>query len=216
MVTTWDSLDPLAADDGETTKANQALRDYALLGSGRSLKKLCQKYEQLRQAGSDQPPTTRLPTLEQWSKENKWQARVADYDRLLFLERDNLRRRRFQEWEDRSWTVANDLMGKAEQMLKFPLVETVTRDGQTTVSPARWSLDTVSRLTTTADKLARASTGNAEGEPDDLDWLRNLPDGLTPDDLDLIIEEWAAQMMGAAEEFLNPLEPEEDHDDEPE
>ena len=58
-----------------------------------------------------------------------------------------------QPWKTSIEGSAGDAWGiwDANRQLKFPLVETVTRDGQTTVSPARWSLDTDSRLTTTAD-----------------------------------------------------------------
>jgi hypothetical protein len=39
--TAWEALAPR---DGETAKAHAAFLDYVLMGPGRSLKKLCEKY----------------------------------------------------------------------------------------------------------------------------------------------------------------------------
>ena len=204
----WNPLDPLAQVDGESAKANVALRDYALLGGGRSLRLLLERYSTQERgqsegkARAEKPPTTRLATLEEWSAAHKWQARVADYERLRLEERLRRRSEREQEWEDKAWRAANALLEKAEQMLKFPVVETRTKDGQTIVVPARWSVDTIARLAQAADKMARASTG-VESEPkeSDFDWIKSLPEGVSAEDVEFVLDELAAQVLNGLDEI---------------
>jgi hypothetical protein len=214
----WNPLDPLAQVEGESVKANLALQDYALLGGGRSLRLLLERYAAQERgqaegkAGAEKPPTTRLATLEEWSAGHRWQARVADYERLRLAERQARRSEREQVWEDKAWQTANALLEKAEQMLKFPVVETRTKDGQTLVIPARWSVDTIARLAQAADRLARLSTG-AETEPQRVEgeWVKSLPAGVSPQEMEFVLDEIAAQVL----EGLDTLS-EEAHGDEPE
>jgi len=99
--------DPLARREDmsppETARSNAALRDYALMGPGRDLRSLRQKYveqmswwkEQVVQAKAAsesgqppitrvamKPPTSRLNTLLDWSATHEWQARVKRWDEL--------------------------------------------------------------------------------------------------------------------------------------
>jgi hypothetical protein len=61
----------------ETTKAHSAFMDYLLMPeAGRSLRKLHEQYLKRAEQGAD-PPTTRLPTLEGWSRVYTWQARLG-------------------------------------------------------------------------------------------------------------------------------------------
>jgi hypothetical protein len=78
----------------ESARSNAALRDYALMGPGRTLRDLRQKYveqmgwwkEQIKQkAGEGQaekPPTASIQTLFGWSIKYEWQERVARWDIL--------------------------------------------------------------------------------------------------------------------------------------
>lgn len=70
---------------GESKRAHQALFDYCAMGSGRSLRKLCERYR--GQVGGDTlaklPPTVRLPTLESWSSRFDWQNAAEAWDRRL-------------------------------------------------------------------------------------------------------------------------------------
>lgn len=59
----------------ESPKAAQAWADYVALGPDRSLAKLIARYRTVPETS----PTTRLPTLKQWSRDYGWQ------DRLLGL-----------------------------------------------------------------------------------------------------------------------------------
>jgi hypothetical protein len=99
------ALDPsaweaLAQRAGETAKAHAAFLDYVLMGPGRSLKKLCEKYRGWIEGGSrvEKPPTRRLATLETWSTKYDWQARLAAFNE----ERD---RREQEAWEARRKAV---------------------------------------------------------------------------------------------------------------
>lgn len=62
-------------DKKESLKSNQALVDYWMMGPGRSLRKLHQKYIEQTSA---MPPTRHLRTLLGWSTEFQWQDRIAD------------------------------------------------------------------------------------------------------------------------------------------
>ncbi|MHC4195938.1 MAG: hypothetical protein ACYSQZ_08355 [Planctomycetota bacterium] len=78
-MTDFDPEAPLNRIKGESKKAHDALMDYFLMGGGRSLRKLGDKY--VEQASSDyqakEPPTKKQNTLMAWSLRNHWQARVA-------------------------------------------------------------------------------------------------------------------------------------------
>lgn len=72
----WLRTDPLARVEPETLPANNALRDYANMGPGRSLTKLLDRYRSV----SDPCPTKRRPTLVEWSTRFDWQGRVTAHD----------------------------------------------------------------------------------------------------------------------------------------
>jgi len=92
----FDPADPLGRTKGELATAHQALIDYALLGTKRSLQRLARIYvgEEVTEAdkktevwgqlhGEDtvrEPPTKYLRTIENWSVKYAWQDRVALYD----------------------------------------------------------------------------------------------------------------------------------------
>jgi hypothetical protein len=78
-MTDFDNDAPLNRIKGESKKAHSAFVDYFLMGGGRSLRKLGDKYVKL--ASSDhqakEPPTKKKNTLMAWSLRNHWQARIA-------------------------------------------------------------------------------------------------------------------------------------------
>jgi hypothetical protein len=186
----WNPDDPLALAEGESPKANLALNDYALMGAGRSLAGLIQKYAG-RMPGSTSP-TTNLIVLKRWSAADAWQDRVARYD-VLLVERERAAyearwaHRREAEREE-TWQLAQALRDKARKMLEFPLadVEQVTarRPGpggvqhidMTVIKPARWALRDIATMGETAAKLARLSA--------DLPTERLAIEDLTPRDLE--------------------------------
>jgi len=78
-MTDFDPDAPLNRIKEESKKAHSAFMDYFLMGGGRSLRKLGDKY--VKQASSDyqakEPPTKKQNTLMAWSLRNHWQARIA-------------------------------------------------------------------------------------------------------------------------------------------
>ncbi|MEE9401235.1 MAG: hypothetical protein V3V32_04370 [Dehalococcoidia bacterium] len=73
--------DPLIRISGESKRGNQALRDYALMGAGRTLRSLHERYYQQQTSGGlAKPPTINLRTLFDWSQKFSWQNRVAVFD----------------------------------------------------------------------------------------------------------------------------------------
>lgn len=198
----WNPDDPLARTKGESAKANQGLLDYALMGPGRSLAKLADWYNGRGQsvgklgAGSggwvtqSAPPTKRLATLEAWSARFDWQARVGRWQALENAkEREKWEQRR-TEWRERSYDLAGQLAAKAEQMLKFPLVERVVDDtGATIIQPAGWTFGSIPVMASVADKLARQA---ADLDTEMVSYLNKLMEKLdinklAPQQLDRII-----------------------------
>lgn len=69
--------------EGESKDAVIAFNDYARMGLGRSLAKLCERY----QSATETPPTKRLNTLKRWSTDFGWQERVEAYEKVIDVEK---------------------------------------------------------------------------------------------------------------------------------
>lgn len=131
----FDPENPLGRCPGESLRANQALRDYALLGPGRSIRKLLEEYQEqkrvqteykasteksaLRQPGAPPPapPTTRLATLASWSADGQWLDRVAAWEELLDAELQIEWTKRRDEHRQDEWKLRSDLFELAEGIL---------------------------------------------------------------------------------------------------
>jgi hypothetical protein len=171
----WDADNPLARSKGETVKANAALRDYVLMGAGRSLRELHERYRQQTDSGSAAVPTGRLRTLFGWSAKYAWQARLERFEEL---EADRVLatwRERQDEIREREWDATEKLLARAEQMLKYPLTEQIVEDVQTdeeglaykrvvVVAPAGWSQADIARYLKLASDLGRRATQMEDGE----------------------------------------------------
>ncbi len=95
---TWNPADPtetaLLKNRPESPAANQAFKDFILLGSGRNLPRLLEWYKNRPET----PPTRSYDTLRKWSVSYDWPARAARIDLLedkrarneLKLRRDKL------------------------------------------------------------------------------------------------------------------------------
>lgn len=121
---TWASL---AQRDGETKKAHQAFIDYALMGPGRSLRKLCARYRGQAgdEAGTEKPPTRRLTTLGEWSSTYDWQKRIEAWnteqqqvDQAQWEERRRAIREADWEAGEALRELAGDILAQAPQFLK--------------------------------------------------------------------------------------------------
>lgn len=64
---------------------------------------------------------------------------------------------RQREWREKALDIGHRMADKGLEMMEFPLhdVEVDTESGTAVLKPARWTLDTVPRLATAADKLVR-------------------------------------------------------------
>ncbi|MCL4296167.1 MAG: hypothetical protein KJ077_10585 [Anaerolineae bacterium] len=206
----YDPQDPTAKVEEETDRANEALRDYCLMGAGRSLRGLVKMYEQqMADNPRYRPPSTAFSTIATWSAAFQWVARANDYDRLERESRMQLRQKRIEQWEEKAWEAASALMDKASQMLKFPIIQTTTTDGKTTVEPARWNMDTIPRLVQVADRMARLSTGSeTEIQKIRFDWRDTLPQGVKPEDVEALLDEMAAQVLAGMAKVAETDEPE--------
>lgn len=70
--------------DEETARSYRAFVDYCQMGAGRSFAKLVAVYKQNMdgKASAARPPTLRVRTLEDWSSQHAWRARVRAYENL--------------------------------------------------------------------------------------------------------------------------------------
>jgi len=166
----WDKETPLARIKGETIKANTALYDYALMGKGRSLFKLWERYT--HQESTEVTPTRTLRTLKGWSTKYAWQDRVAAFQQQQDAEEAEKWKARQLETRQAEWDDAQALRKRADQMDQFPLpriekVEEVYEDGRpksvTIVNPTGWGQGDIARNRQAASKLARLA---AEMETD--------------------------------------------------
>jgi hypothetical protein len=175
-VITWDRADPLAQAAGESRRANQALRDYATMGAGRSLRKLHERY--LQQASNKPPtglrlPTTSFTTLSTWSLKHDWVARTERWDGLAAQEAEAAWRERREEEREEEWQLTRALFRRARDMLDYPLVvEVEDEDSKTVQRPTNWRMADAARFIELAAKLARLAARMHDDDPSE----RALPE----------------------------------------
>lgn len=123
---TWNPKAPLERAQGVSRKSNQALRDYALMGSGRSQRKLIDHYK--GQAASNplaKPPTLIYGTLAGWCLKYEWVVRVdawtaiqQDRDEAEWVERRRQIRQADWKLADRLRKLANEILDAAPTFFK--------------------------------------------------------------------------------------------------
>lgn len=154
----FDPEEPLKIGRGESLRSNQALRDYALAGPSRSIRKMCGFYD-----NQSQKPTRRLSTLLLWSRRYHWQERIVRWEYLQAQEDErqwNERRRKVREDE---WNLGTKLLELAREILaespKFiKTSRRVTRDGLEIITLALDGKFLV-QLAEMSAKLRRLATG---------------------------------------------------------
>lgn len=142
----------------ESAQAYQAAKQYFELGADRSLEAVSQKLGKCK------------ALMERWSSRWEWVVRAEDWDLHQLALEDSQREKQTiaeaEKWaarrleiKEEGWSMFKALKEKAEQMLKFPLVqiEKKEEDGVSTtiVKPANWTFATASNLADTALKIGR-------------------------------------------------------------
>jgi len=118
----FDTQDPLAQCEGESDRANAALRDYAHMGAGRSLRRLAKRYASVPQ--TEAPPTRSAGTVSGWSVRYAWQARIAVWTQIDQQEEED-------EWKARRARIRADAWQDYEQLIE--LCRQITAAGPTFV-----------------------------------------------------------------------------------
>lgn len=165
----WDDDKPLAiVAPQETTKANQALFDYATMGIARSLRGLQARYREQEKEWTafkshpatwpqGQPIPEPIPTkswtvISNWSIQYEWQARVARFDSME------------REREVLEFQVERAKMAKKRRLLAEAFFnKTVNALKTLQVTPA--TITEVTRAFTAAMDQLRAEYGDENGSP---------------------------------------------------
>jgi hypothetical protein len=143
--------EPWERRPGETSKSFAAFAVYRDLGPERSLSKVAKRLSK------------RVEQMKRWSRENDWKARADQFDHHIDVEvrREALARATEERrvWEEMGQhhrvqmiVAAEAMWERANQLLSWPVSEQTVREDKngrqssTTISPAKWSLDTVVRL----------------------------------------------------------------------
>lgn len=126
-----------------------------------------------------------------------WAARAQAWDDHLAQQAQEHWAERTQALREREWKLAQALMDKAEQMLKFPLAEVErttkvehTPDGQTIINhitqmnPSRWFFGDAARVIKEASRVARLATGQE---------TENTKHSGEVAQVGMTLEEWQAQ-----------------------
>jgi len=177
----FDPERPLDRCPGESHKANQALRDYALMGGGRTLRGLFLQYRSqtdthlktetgrviaLRMPDGNigrVPPTRRWASISDWSHRYAWTKRVEAWETLMLREDERRWMQRRREEREEEWDKRTKLLGLVDAILaegpKF--IKTTRR-----VDPTGREIITVSldgylaiRAVEVASKLGRLAAG---------------------------------------------------------
>jgi hypothetical protein len=192
----WDRLSK------ESARAYSAFCLYRDFGSKRSI-----------DAAFPQPPAAsrrqRAPrTWFDWSRRFRWVERAQAWDahlvRLSVKEKEQAARREAERWAERSrahrerqFKLADQMMDKAETILKMPVVRTrvETNGGTTVIEPVKIRAADAARLSSVANDLAKEAIEDArrESEASGVDrpkicgavfrppWTRRPPGDSAPD-----------------------------------
>lgn len=210
----WNYDNPLqrCPEMGESRAANQGLRDYALMGARRSLRKLLERYRQLvNEDSTKSPPTRKWTTLAAWCQRLDWVARVNRNDELEQARAIEQWRERQSEIRSQGWEMGQALLRRAEKMLAFPLSKSTTEreevgpDGNVitqhiTIEPTTWTDGTIYSMAKVANELCRLA---AEMETENVQV--SVVDKFTADDLAAAsskAQDWEREQYGGKDETI--------------
>lgn len=129
---------------------------YLLLGHARSYLRVYndERASQIRPKGQAKS----IP--ESWSiksKEWDWRGRAERYDEHLREKEKEEYEKKRRELNQRKWDISNGLLGKADQMLKMPLMDQELRDGQLILKASKWGFVDAARLAEAGLKMGEDS-----------------------------------------------------------
>ena len=166
---------PWERQPGETVKAFQAFRAY------RDLEPRDRSVLAAYRLAKGKPTARQAAGIwNRWCAEHRWVERAHAYDlhreALERAAREDMWRVRAAQVADTEWDLAQQLIARAQEMLRLPLVEQrLERDGRTIiVKPTRWTAADVRGYLELASRLMRLATGKptdqqaltgADGEP---------------------------------------------------
>lgn len=147
---------------GESTAANQALRDYCALGPRRSVALLLERYDRIHADKEQTVPTLSRPTMTGWSVKYAWVKRAEIYDRQEAERMQAELRARQMDIVERDWDQANRLRDLAEAILEAApefIESTEKMVGGKIVVTKKLDGNLLIKLVETGSKLARLSAG---------------------------------------------------------
>jgi hypothetical protein len=190
--------------EGESPKAYEAFQHYLFMDS--SIRTIDRAW---RAARGQQDSSKRAPgAWTEWSSQNNWVARATAYDDHLtaqrfIAEQDEIvsRARKLALERDghntRIKELSQGLLGKAEEMLKWPVsrkrVEAQHEDGKphiTIIEPTKWKPSTIANYIQVADKVIRLSLG--------------MHTDATRVDVNQVMDDAVQYFLGVAERTLEP------------
>lgn len=117
--TDWNREAPLLRVKGESQRANDALKDYYAMGSGRSLRKLHDFYSQQAsdETSMERPPTTKWTTLSKWSAMFDWVERVREQQAIQEAEDEARWAERRLVIRERDWRQSEELRQVGDKIL---------------------------------------------------------------------------------------------------
>ncbi len=142
---------------GETARQFAHFRAFLLLGPDRTVLGAYRRHRSDNGPPITSPVNAAPQTWREVARELDWHQRAAAWDREQSrLEEEKWRKRR-EKVQERAYNLHEEMVKKAEAMLRFPLSRTVTGDGTTIIEPARWTFDTLAKVAQAADALGRLS-----------------------------------------------------------
>lgn len=201
---------PIERITTDTSRSYAALCDYAAMGPGRSLEKLCERYR----SDTSTVPTKRLTTLKDWSREDDWQNRVQVYDQALRADEDaaraTIRAARRIALEEADWETGNALreatraiLSELPRFIRHTETE-ITQDGQLVkviTLALRAGPGELARAMEIASKIQRLSVGEAtEHIQHEHEWIDSIAEALDRKLLSDMAGDEATRVPGESEQ----------------
>ena len=99
---------------GEKGRAMSACNDYLLMGPGRSLSNLLERYR----TATEPPPSRRIKTLKDWSRHFGWVERAGTYDDWQVRLKSAEKIKAIEEQAQREITAGQALMASGERVVR--------------------------------------------------------------------------------------------------